>query len=107
MIVESVETEQTWRGLWCHAAYQVITALPPTKGVEVVFAGYGWGLRATGNPAQAFLIHPTAEGREIGDLSLTVRGVGMQVIPRANCDYVQYLAAVSDVVETVTNAYLV
>lgn len=106
MIVESVEIEQTWRWLWCRAAHVVVAALPAVEGTEPVFAGYGWGLRATDNHDQAFLIHPTPEGREIGDLSLTVRGVGMQVIPRSNYNYVQYLAAVSDVVATATRAYL-
>ena len=106
MIVESVETEQTWRWLWYQAARQVIAAQPVAEGIEPVFAGYGWGLRASNNHSQAFLIHPTPEGREIGELSLTVRGVGMQVIPRSNYDYLQYLAAVSDVVETAARAYL-
>ena len=107
MVVETtLPMEQSWRLLWEHAAYQVVTSLPSDPALECASAGYGWGLRNATNSRQALLIHPSAHGREIGDLSLTVLGHGTQVIPRCNYSYTKYLNAVADVVETVAQAYL-
>lgn len=106
MVVEAVKTEQMWRLLWSHATYQVVSTLSHAEHVEAVCAGCGWGLRNTADRRRALVVHPTADGREIGDLSLTILGVGTQVIPRCNSDFTQYLATVRDVVETTTAAYL-
>ena len=96
MVVETLVAEQTWRLLWSHAAYQIISSLPST-GYERVAVGYGWGLRNRANQ-HALLIHPTGNGRETGDLSLTVRGSGTQVIPRCGASYPDYLENVADIV---------
>lgn len=106
MVVETVHTEQMWRLLWSHASYQVISAVPTDAEHEAVCAGYGWGIRRSDNRRSALLIHPTAEGREVGELSLTILGVGTQVIPRCNTDFPCYLNAVRDVVETAASVYL-
>jgi hypothetical protein len=103
MAVERLVAEQTWRLLWSHAAYQVISSFPPDY--ERVEVGYGWGLRNRANPQHALLIHPTGSGREAGDLSLTVRGSGAQVLPRCGLSYTEYLESVADIVETTARVY--
>ncbi|MBC8162039.1 MAG: hypothetical protein H7Z42_12555 [Roseiflexaceae bacterium] len=105
MVIEIEQAEQTWRLLWSHIACQIISRLPAHEPCEIVFAGYGWGLRNR-HTQRALLIHPTAEGREIGDLSLTVRGEGGQVIPRYGGDLLRYEDQVTDIVETVVRSYL-
>lgn len=106
MVVETVRSEQTWRLLWSHASYQVISTLPTIGHHETICAGYGWGFRNAANQKRAVLVHPTADGREIGDLSLTILGVGTQVIPRCNTTLPQYLDTVRDVVQTAVEWYL-
>jgi hypothetical protein len=106
MVTTTVDAEQTWRLLWSHTASQIISALPAYRSCEATAVGYGWGLRHTRDPRRAILLHPTAEGREIGDLSLTVCGKGSQIIPRCNSDFIRYLHAVTDAVETVANTHL-
>lgn len=106
MVVEAVHTEQTWRLLWSHASYQVVFASSPIEGYECVCAGYGWGLRCASDRQRALVVHPSAEGREIGDLTLTILGVGKQVIPRYGRDFPRYLAAVRDAVETAARIHL-
>ncbi len=106
MSSENLVAEQTWRLLWQQAAYQVITMLPPSLIYEPVAAGYGWGLRHVEDPQRAILLHPSANDREIGDLSLTIRGHGVRVLPRCGQSYMDYLNYITDVVNTVTEAYL-
>ena len=106
MVTTAVDADQTWRLLWSHTAYQVVSALSTHEACESSAVGYGWGLRHTSDPSRAVLLHPTAHGREIGDLSLTVCGKGTHIIPRCNTDFVHYLHTVSDVVETVVAAHL-
>lgn len=105
MMTEVEHAEQTWRLLWSHAAHQVVSTLPPHGECELVFAGYGWGVRNT-RTRRALLIHPTARLRDVGDLSLTVRGEGTQVIPRLGSDLPQYLDHVTDIVETMLRSYI-
>ncbi len=83
MFASTSITDTTWRLLWAHTAHLVINELPESASTERVSAGLGWGIRRKDNPRQAILIHPTANQREVGDLSLTVLGQGTQVIPRA------------------------
>ncbi len=106
MVTTAVEAEQTWRLLWSHTAYQVISALPTARSCEATAVGCGWGLRHATDPRRALLLHPTTAGREVGDLALTVCGQGTQVIPRYNSDFMRYLDTVTDVVETVAASYL-
>lgn len=106
MVVEALGVEQTWRLLWAHATYQIVSNVPSAEVYEPVSVGYGWGLRNPEDRRRALVIHPTADGREIGDLSLTILGVGTQIIPRCGASYVDYLEAVADVVETSANAYI-
>jgi len=107
MVTTTVEAEQTWRLLWSNTARQLMSALPAYSGSrEVVGVGYGWGVRCAENRHRAILLHPTTEGREIGDLSLTVCGKGSQIIPRYNSDFIHYLRTVRDVIETVADAHL-
>ena len=106
MIVETLVAEQTWRLLWSHAAHQIISSLPVAANYERVAVGSGWGLRSPTDPNRALLLHPTGNGREGGDLSLTVRGSGTHVIPRCGVSYTDYLDNVADIVETTARAYL-
>jgi len=106
MIVETLVAEQTWRLLWSHAAHQIISSLPSASNYERVAVGSGWGLRNPAHPHRALLLHPASNGRESGDLSLTVRGSGTQVIPRCGASYTDYLDNVADIVETTARAYL-
>jgi len=104
MVVETLVAEQTWQLLWSHAADQLIAALPPA-GCERITLGYACGLRNRANPQLALLVHPTGTGRETGDLSLTVRGSGTQVIPRCGASYTDYLENVADILETTARVY--
>lgn len=107
MVTEIERAEQTSRLLWSHAACQVISVLPASDAYEPIYAGFGSGVRSTNNRQHAILIHPTADGRELGELSVTVRDKGTQIIPRCNADFIQYIHNVTDVVETVVRAYIV
>jgi hypothetical protein len=98
--------EQTWRHLWSHATYQIISALPTTDGYETVAIGNGWGLRSTTDPRRALVIHRPASGHAIGELALTVHGSPTHVIPRCGRGYVEYLDAVADIVQTTANVFL-
>lgn len=106
MITTTVDAEQTWRLLWSHTAYQVISALPAYHACESTAVGLGWGLRRADDPRRALLLHPTSAGREVGELALTVCGAGTQVIPRCNSNFMRYLDTVADVVETVAANHL-
>lgn len=106
MVVETLIAEQTWRLLWSQASNQIISALPTMPGCERLAVGYGWGLRSHADRRRALLLHPTGNGRENGDLSLTVLGSGTQVIPRCGCSYPEYLDRVADIVETTARVYL-
>lgn len=107
MVTTTVDAEQTWRLLWSNTAHQLVSGLPAYSGPrEIVGVGYGWGVRSTEDRRRAILLHPTTEGREIGDLSLTVCGKGSQIIPRYNSDFIHYLHTVRDVIETVADAQL-
>src|SRR5690349_4064512 len=99
VIAETFNAEQTWRLLWSRAVSQVIAALPPACYYECVPVGCGWGLRGLANPRRTLVIHPSSNAREIGDLALTIRGVGTQVIPRRRSSYVEYLHTVADTIE--------
>ena len=106
MAPETLEDELTWRLLWSHAAEQVIAELSINPPVEPLTAGYGYGLRRSEDKHRALLVHPTADDREAGDLSLTVLGKGTHVIPRAGSSYPQYISLVQDAVETAARTYL-
>lgn len=102
MIAETSNAEQTWRMLWSHAAQQVIETLPAASQCECVALGYGWGLRSRAAHRCALVIHPSSNARHIGDLTMTIAGVGTQVIPRGGLNYTNYL----DIVATVAQAAL-
>lgn len=106
MVVETLVAEQTWRLLWSQATYQIISALPTSPQYERLAVGYGWGLRSRDNHRRALLLHPTGNGREAGDLSMTVIGSGTHVIPRCGLGYPEYLDHVADIVETTARVYL-
>lgn len=105
MVTEVEQVEQTWRLLWSHVAYQIISEMPAHEKYETIFVGYGCGLRNV-DTQRALLIHPTAEYRDIGDISLTIRGQGGHVIPRYGGDLPQYQGQISDIVETMIGSYL-
>lgn len=100
MMVGTNSMELTWRLLWCHAAYQIITGYPVSPIFEPVQAGYGWGLHARADHRRALLVHPSGAGRERGDLSLTILGDGTYVILRGNRSYPTYLVAVTVTITT-------
>ena len=106
MVVEALIAEQTWRLLWSHATHQIISALPIAPAYERIVVGYGWGLRSRADRRRALLLHPTGNGRDTGDLSLTVLGSGTHVIPRCGMGYPEYLDRVADIVETTARIYL-
>ncbi len=104
--IEALVEEQTWRALWSQAAYQVISALPSAAGYERLAVGAGWALRSASHPRVVLVVHPSGEGRDAGELSLTVLGSGTHTIPRCDRSYVQYLDAVADIVETTAKGML-
>jgi hypothetical protein len=106
MAAEIITAEQTWRCLWSHAAYDIISALVSTTDCERIQVGAGWGFRSHTNGQRALLLHPSGNGREAGDLALTVLGQGTHVIPRCSYSYTKYLDEVADIVETASRAYL-
>jgi hypothetical protein len=106
MVIETPVADLTWRLLWSHTAQQVITDIAHEHGGNPVAAGYGWGLRSARDPRCALLVHPTAVGRDAGDLSLTVLGAGTHVIPRADLPYPIYISLVQEAVEAAAQTYL-
>jgi len=106
MVATPLAAEQTWRLLWSRAAHDIIVNLPSFQSYELVPIGYGWGLRDPANHRRALLVHPTGQGREIGDLALTIPDCGTQVIPRCGWGYVEYLDQVADMVEAAARGYL-
>jgi hypothetical protein len=106
MAAEIFTAEQTWRCLWSRAAYDIISSLPSTPRCERVQVGAGWGFRSRTSDHRALLLHPSGNGREAGDLALTVLGQGTQVIPRCSYSYPEYLDQVADIIETTSRAYL-
>lgn len=106
MLTETAATEQTWRCLWSHAAYDIISALPPTTHCDRIQVGAGWGFRSRSNHQQALLLHPSGNGRDTGDMALTVLGQGTHVIPRCSYSYTDYLDEVADIIETTARVYL-
>lgn len=106
MLTETVATEQTWRCLWSHAAYDIISALPSTTHYDPIQVGAGWGFRSRANDHRALLLHPSGNGRDTGDLALTVLGQGTHVIPRCSSSYPEYLEDVADIIETTSRVYL-
>ena len=105
-MAEILTAEHTWRCLWSHAAHDVISSLPSTASWESIQVGSGWGLRDPVNHRRALLLHPSGNGRETGDLALTVLGQRTQVIPRRAYGYPEYLDEVADIVETTARVYL-
>jgi hypothetical protein len=99
----TLATEQTWRCLWSHAAYDIISSFPSTTHYDRIQVGSGWGFR---NPANHHQAHPSGNGREVGDLSLTVLGQGTQVIPRCSYSYPNYLDEVIDIITTTARVYM-
>lgn len=99
------EDEQTWRLLWPDATFRIISGCA-VPDVECIAAGTGWGLRSSRHRHRALLLHPAADGRNIGDLAVTVRGFDTHVIPRCGRSYSEYLDAVVDVVETIAQTSL-
>lgn len=106
MPTEIMATEQTWRCLWSHAAYDIISLLPSTTHHERIQVGLGWGFRSRSNHQRALLLHPSGNGRAAGDLALTVLGQGTQIIPRCSFSYPEYLDEVADIIEITAKAYL-
>ena len=106
MVAEILATEQTWRCLWSQAAHDIISSLSSTTSCECVHVGSSWGFRSRVNHRRALLLHPSGNGRETGDLALTVLGQGTQVIPRCAYGYPEYLDEVADIVETTARVYL-
>jgi hypothetical protein len=106
MPTETVATEQTWRCLWSHAAYDIISSLPSTTHCDRIQVGAGWGFRSRSNHQRALLVHPSGNGRDAGDLALTVLGQGTQIIPRCSYSYPEYLDEVADIIETTARVYL-
>jgi len=106
MLAETIAAAHTWRLLWSHSAYRIISNLAATSTCQLVSAGYGWGLRDPADDRHALLLHPSGNGREVGDLALLVLGQGSEIIPRSNWSYPEYLDNVAAVVEKVARAYL-
>jgi len=52
------------------------------------------------------LIHPSSNEQAVGDLSLTVVGLGTQPIPRYRSNLLTYIDVVEDVVETTSRVYV-
>jgi hypothetical protein len=106
MVAETLATEQTWRCLWSKAAHDIIASLCSTTSCDCVHVGSSWGFRNHANHRLALLLHPSGNGREIGDLALTVLGHGTHVIPRYAYGFPEYLDEVASIVETTTRVYL-
>jgi hypothetical protein len=106
MLTETVATEQTWRCLWSHAAYDIISTLPSTAHYDHIQVGAGWGFRSRADGQRALLLHPSGNGRDTGDLAVTVLGQGTHVIPRCSYSYAEYLDQVADIIETTSRVYL-
>jgi len=106
MLTETVAAEQTWRCLWSRAAYDIISSFPSIPDCDRIQVGAGWGFRSRVNDQRALLLHPSGNGREAGDLALTVLGQGMHVIPRCSYSYPEYLDEIADIIETTAKVYL-
>lgn len=106
MIAHSVEADELWQLLWAHAAHDVVSRLPRAAGWAIFSAGNGWGLRRADDPRRAVLLHPSGASRAVGDLALTLAGLGTQPIPRYGHSYPAYLALVEDAVITVCREHL-
>jgi hypothetical protein len=106
MLTETAAAEQTWRCLWSHAAYDIISALSPTTHYDRIQVGAGWGFRSRADGRRALLLHPSGNGRDTGDLALTVLGHGTQIIPRCSYSYTEYLDQVADITETTSRIFL-
>ncbi len=106
MVVESVEQTHLWRLLWSHATRQILATFPHLMEYQPDEVGAGIGFRSRLNRHQAIILHPAGQGREIGDLAVTVVGGGTQVIPRYNRRYIEYLADVGDAVEAVVRSHM-
>ncbi len=97
--MESTGYNNLWRLLWSRAAHQVIESFPHFNAYSPIDVGYGIGLRNPEDPSKALILHPAGQGRNIGDLAVTVVGQGTQVIPRYNRSYVEYLTDAIDAME--------
>jgi hypothetical protein len=106
MVTNARESEQTWRYLWTHLAYEIVSTVDSSACCELVSVGYGWGLRNRRDPSRALLIHPSSNEQAVGDLSLTVVGLGTQPIPRYRSNLLTYIEVVEDVVETTSRVYV-
>lgn len=106
MIASTTTTDMTWRLLWSHTARHIVNDLSIYPELELVSAGYGWGLRRNDDHRCALLVHPTGSDRDAGDLSLTILGQGTHVIPRADSSFHDYFGLVADAVETAARFYL-
>lgn len=97
--IENVGYNNLWRLLWSRAAHQVIESLPQFNAYTPVEVGFGIGLRNPHDPSKALILHPAGQGRNIGDLAVTIVGQGTQVIPRYNRSYIEYLTDAIDAME--------
>lgn len=106
MVTNAQHSEQTWRYLWTHLAHEIVSTVGSSACCEVVSVGYGWGLRNRRDPRRTLLLHPSSNGQAVGDLALTVVGLGTQPIPRYRSDLLTYVDVVKDVVETTARVYV-
>ncbi|HEX5688669.1 MAG TPA: hypothetical protein VFX76_01630 [Roseiflexaceae bacterium] len=98
MVADTFKAEQTRKLLWSHAACQVGALLTWTGRYGGVRIGQGYGICRDGE-RPSVVIHPNSNTPEVGELALTMSGVGTKVIPRGGASYVVYLDAVADAVE--------
>jgi hypothetical protein len=106
MVTHAQHSEQTWRYLWTHLAHEIVSTVGSSACCEVVSVGYAWGLRNRRDPRRALLLHPSSNEQAVGDLALTVVGLGTQPIPRYHRSLVTYIDVVKEVVETASRVYV-
>ena len=96
---DSPADAQLWRLLWSHAAQRIMTEIANDDArLDVITAGAGAGLLHRADPRRGLVVHPAGEGRQVGDLAITVLGAGTHVVPRNNLAYGEYLETVADIV---------
>ena len=100
MVADMFKAEHTRKLLWSHAACQVGALLTWNGRYVGTPVGQGYGIRRSGE-SSSVVVHPNTNTPQIGELALTVAGLGTQVIPRHGASYVAYLDSVADAVEAI------